>query len=197
MDKNLLSRALFILSVSSIVSFSSIKTNQEIKKENVKKILFENQVNFLKKDMGLTKEDSLLLARTINPILENKEVSLHAKQFIEYVDNYRKGTFTLKACEPAFDRFYASFLKEISKSKIDSLYSVLNKYTFFKNFEKERKLSELVFRKKFRDYFFKKYVEKKKAPVLKKRYDVRTPKSVLVKSSSEKKVFRKRFSRKA
>jgi len=122
-----------VLTLSAIFSGLVFLYHSEKKKDSVKKFLFENQVNFLKKDLGLTKQDSLFVVKTIRPILENPNVSLHAKLFVEYVDYYRKGTFTRNACIPAFNKYYSSFSKELSKTKTDSLYSVLNKYTFFKN----------------------------------------------------------------
>ncbi|MDD4049714.1 MAG: hypothetical protein PHX47_01775 [Candidatus ainarchaeum sp.] len=52
MDRDLLKRALFILSVSSIVTFSTLKIDQNKKRETVKKYLFENQANFLTKNIN-------------------------------------------------------------------------------------------------------------------------------------------------
>lgn len=187
MDRDLLRRALFILSVSSIVSFSSLKLDQKVKRENVKKYLFENQVNFLTKNYKLTKEDSIFVVKEISSVLKDSTVSFHAKQLSEYVEYYRNGALTRKSCYPAFDRFYESFTKSFSNQKVDSLYSVLSKYSSFKDFEKQRKVSELIFKSKFRNYFLDKYLNAPKPELKPPRYDTRLPKTYFTKEKEIKK----------
>ncbi len=189
MDRDLLRRALFILSVSSIASFSSFKIDQKVKRENVKKYLFENQVNFLTKNYKLTKEDSIFVVKEISSILKDSTVSFNAKSLAEHVDYYRKCTLTRKACFPAFNRFYESFTSSLSKQKLDSLYPVLRKYSSFETFQKERGTTELIFKSKFRDYFFKKFVDPTPIDPKLPKYDTRVPKIYFTKAESTKKNF--------
>jgi len=187
MDRDLLKRALFILSVSSIVTFSTLKIDQNKKRENVKKYLFENQANFLTKKYQLTKEDSAFVVKEISFILKNPDISFHAKSFIEHIDYYRAGTLTKKSCYPAFNRFYKAFTNSLSNQKLDSLYPVLEKYSAFKYFEKIKKASNIIFKSKFRDYFFEKYIEVKKPKPRLNPFDTKSPKNYFAKEVSKKK----------
>jgi len=187
MDRDLLKRALFILSVSSIVTFSTLKIDQNKKRENVKKYLFENQANFLTKKYQLTKEDSVFVVKEISSILKNPDVLFNAKSFIEHIDYYRAGTLTKKSCYPAFNRFYEAFTNSLSNQKLDSLYPVLEKYSAFKNLEKNKKASNIIFKSKFRDYFFEKFVNPQKVEPKPPRYDTRVPKTYLTKEKIIKK----------
>jgi len=178
MDKELLKKSSLVLGFASILSLSVFLYNSQMKKNTVKSFLFEKQINLLVKNYGLTKPDSTFIVKTLKPIVDNPNITTQAKVFLEYADSYKSGVFTRDVCVIAFDRFYAQFAKEVSKKNIDSLYTVLNKYQMFKKFEKDRKSTELIFKRTFRNYFFKKYLDPKPKPKVRTDFRIFPAKSI-------------------